>query len=210
MGEQADDGVHVFDFHVVDEVCGLEAMQGQIALEDFPCAGALLPQQQALPEQIVEGGGLAGGENVAAGTDADIGLGAIRAAEVVLGREVALDQGHLDAAGSQLGQELLGVAEAQPDVDAGVGQLIGGQRRYDGIFADGHRDAERQCADAGLAAEELSGERDLVVLHGLAALEENLASGRELEFFVRIAEGLDLIIVFQKADVLGDGRLGDV
>ena len=177
-------------------------MQGQIALEDFPGAGAFFPQQQALAEQVVEGGGLAGLELVAACTDADIGLGAVRAAEVVLGREVALDQGHLDAAGSQLGQKLLGVAEAQPDVDAGVGQLIGGQRRYDGIFADGHRDAEGQRADAGLAAEELRGESDLVVLHGLAALVEYPAGGSELKLLVGIAEDLDLIIVFQKADVL--------
>ena len=27
MGEQADDGMHVFDFHVVDEVFGTKAMQ---------------------------------------------------------------------------------------------------------------------------------------------------------------------------------------
>lgn len=144
------------------------------------------------------------------GTDADEVLAAEAQVGVALLRVVALDERELDAAGVEQVQELLRVGEAQVDVEFRVRGEEAGEGLDDGVFADGHRDAERELLDARGEARELGSEGALVVLERGEAAAQDLAGARERELLALVEEEADVVGGLEAADVLGDGGLGDV
>ena len=201
--------MHVADLCVVDEVADLHAVEREVPLEDVARSGALLADQQPLLQQVVEAM-RRHGEMVRGRADADVVLRAVARVLVLLLRVVALDERELDAARGEHLQELLRVAEDEPDIALWMGAEHARKRVHDGVLADRHRHAERDLLDAGHLAPKLCQELLFIILHRDEALAQDLPGRRQRELLVLVAEQRHAIRFLDEVDVLRDGGLRDV
>ena len=151
--EQGDDGVHIANLDKMGEVGDGQPHDGQTALQYGTGARARLSDQDAFAEQILSGAN-GSGKVMAGGAHGDIRHTAVDALFIIAGIAIPLHHGEVDAAVVQIGEELLRVAVAHPQVRVGMAVDEGGHGRNEIKLADGHRHAEGQPVTAAERSEE--------------------------------------------------------
>ena len=110
---------------------------------------------------------------VAGCADSDILFGAVFLMLIIILGVIAFDQGQLDASGSELLEQVAGIAEVQLDIDLRMTALESGQRADNRIFTDGHGHTKGQALGAGCVAVQFSGQGNFIIFHCLEAFVED-------------------------------------
>ncbi len=178
----------------------------ELLLQNSSGAAALFPVDDGFQQQFFNGN-FPTGEGVILPTDADEGLLPQAAAVEALLVEVALHNGEVQLVVLQQLQQMLRVVH-----DEGQGVVFYRQVAVDlfrqNVITDGFGSADLQLPDAAVG--ELLPDGFLLGAHGPGVLLQGQSGLRLAETAILIAEKAAAVLLFQKVNVLGDRRLGDM
>ena len=208
--DQLLDDEQVADFHNVAEIAHVVVALLQHPLQYIPGAGALVAQDEVLPEQGAEGPGGRLGQGVGRRAHADIGLLGPDDVVVLALAEVALHHGEVQLAVIDHPQQNLGVFHQHVDIHAGIALHIGGQPLRQQVFPDGQGGPEADGAPPQAQILHIPFQLLLVVEHAQRGIAQQLPLLGQREALVLIGEQLDAVVALEILDMLGHRRLGDV
>ena len=149
-------------------------------------------------------------KDVAFGTYRKIWLHPVHQNVEVVQGDIALHQGEVDLPGVEQVHQHLGVAIPHLDIHVWVLFEILGQSGEDGVLSDGTGGAEHQSFPLGPRLLHPPDQGFLVVAQGTHGAQQHLTGRSEGNSFPIPEKERTAIGLLQKANVLGDGGLGDV